>query len=36
MAAMHQDMSEDREIVSEKLCEIFDVRFTFFFFIESC
>ncbi|KAG5097769.1 hypothetical protein JHK82_047623 [Glycine max] len=25
MAAMHQDMSEDREIVSEKLSEIFDI-----------
>lgn len=26
MAAMHQDTSEDREIVSEKLSEVFGVR----------
>lgn len=26
MAAMHQDTSEDREIVGEKLGEIFEVR----------
>lgn len=26
MAAMHQDTSEDREVVSEKLKEVFGVR----------
>jgi len=26
MAAMHQDTSEDREVVAEKLNKVFDVR----------
>lgn len=29
MAAMHQDTSEDREVVAEKLKEIFGVRIYF-------
>lgn len=31
MAAMHQDTSEDREVVAEKLNEVFGVRVFFTF-----
>lgn len=38
MAAMHQDISEDREIVNKKLKEVFGVRihYTYLYFKLFC